>query len=82
MSAPKFVYSLEDKDENTIYPPQESLDTIIKYLDDNINSALHIRIKLIRDGIIIHTRTDPLPSLSNPAVRKIFNLPHKYTAAV
>lgn len=77
MSSPYFMYSLEDANGNTIMKPNSSLDIIVKYLDENNTSANHFRVLLIRTGmpnIILYTRTEALPDLSNEGVRKIFNL--------
>ena len=71
------MYSLEDANGNTIMKPNSSLDVIVKYLDENNTSANHFRVLLIRTGmsnIILYTRTEALPDLSNEVVRKIFNL--------
>ena len=77
MSAPYLMYSLEDANGNTIMKPNSSLDIIVKYLDENNTSANHFRVILIRTAmpnIILYTRTEALPDLSNEGVRKIFNL--------
>jgi len=73
----QFMYSLEDEKGTNILGPTRLLDTIVKYLDENVTNAVRYRVSLIRTGlkdIVLYTRTESLPDVTNETVRNVFAL--------
>lgn len=73
----EFLYSLEDAEGKTILSANPSLDDVVKYLDENTTTATQYRVILVRSNrpnIVLYTRTEELPNVNDPSVRKVFNL--------
>lgn len=73
----EFHYSLEDSEGNTILSANPSLNAVVKYLDENTTTATQYRVILVRNdrpNIVLYTRTEELPNVNDPSVRKVFNL--------
>lgn len=73
----QFRYSLEDNNGNKIYEAINSLDTIIKYLDENATNATQYSVSITRNDnpdIVFYTRTEPLPNVNDNCVRNAYNL--------
>ena len=73
----EFRYSLEDAEGNTILSAKQTLDEVVKYLDDNTTTATHYRVVLVRSdrpNIVLYTRTEDLPNVNEASVRNVFNL--------
>lgn len=73
----EFHYSLEDVEGKTIISANPSLDAVVMYLDENTTTATQYRVILVRSNrpnIVLYTRTEELPNVNDPSVRKVFNL--------
>jgi hypothetical protein len=71
------MYSLLDASGKAIISPDTSLDSIVKYLDDNNVQAKRYRFNIIREGmpnIVLYTREEPLPDIRDVMVRSVFGL--------